>query len=129
LDRPEHARDRQDLLIFIEVEGFADDWKNLRLSDEELFTLQFVIMAAPKAAPIVKGTGGLRKLRFAPRKWRKGKSGAVRVGYVYLQEWGVVLLLAAYAKTEKDDFSPQEQRTIRALIERVKKQFSERTIR
>ena len=67
-----------DLVDFIEVEGFQDDWAGLGLTDEDLAALQTQILTG-RPAPVVAGAGGLRKLRFAPPTWGKGKRGAVRV--------------------------------------------------
>jgi hypothetical protein len=50
----------------------------------------------------VQGTGDLRKLRFLPETWPIGKSGALRVCYVYFEEVGEVLLVLIYAKSEKE---------------------------
>ena len=53
-----------------------------------------------------------------------GKSGAARVGYVYLQEYGTILLVIAYSKLERDDLMPSEKKTIRSLIQRVEREFA-----
>jgi len=86
-------------------------------------------MLNPQGHPVVQGTGGLRKLRFAPLRWKTGKSGAVRIGYVYLQEHGVVLLVIAYSKNEKDDLAPAEKKAIRQLIEKIENEFATGIIR
>lgn len=52
----------------------------------------------------------------------------MRVGYVFLKEYGVVLLLIAYAKGEKDDLTPSECAKIKELIDRIRWQFDHRTI-
>ena len=116
----------EDLLTFIELPGFDDDWKRLRLNDDDLWMLQFRIMAEPRGAPVVPGTDGLRKLRFAPSRWGKGKRGAARVGYVYLEEFRIVLLVVAYAKNEQDDLSPDDKRVIRDMIRREREALERR---
>lgn len=116
----------EDLLTFIELRGFREDWKRLRLHDEDLSALQFAIMAAPRDSPVVPGTDGLRKLRFAPAQWGKGKRGAARVCYVYFEEFGIVLLVVAYAKSERDDLSPDDKRIIREMIRREKEALGKR---
>jgi hypothetical protein len=123
---PRHAFAPEDLLNFVEMEGFSADWKELRLDDDDLFILQVAIMANPKGAPVVQGTGGLRKLRFSPPRWPKGKSGGVRVCYVYFEEYKIVLLVIAYAKGTKDDLSARERKAIKHLIEREEAMFSKR---
>ena len=117
----------ESLLYFIETSEFTKSWEKLGLNDEDdLLSLQLSIMAAPKRAPVVKGTGGLRKLRFAPPVWRTGSSGAVRVCYVYFDEYGIVLLVLVYAKGEKDNLSDEECAAIKRYIARAKKELDRR---
>jgi hypothetical protein len=119
---PRHPRD---FLDFVELGGFTDDWHRLRLNDDDLNVLQMTIMSNPGRAPVMKGTGGLRKLRFAPPRWRAGKSGAIRVCYVLFQEFSFVLLVTAFAKKHKDDLLPKDRKAIRKLIARIKQELSE----
>lgn len=116
-------------MIFVELRGFTDDLKRLDFNDDDLHTLQVLIMVGPDGAPVIPGTGGLRKMRFAPERWNTGKSGAARVCYVYLEEWKTVLLVTIYAKDEQDDIPADHRAAYRRAIERVRKQFAERTIR
>ncbi len=106
----------EDLLHFIELSGFEADWKRLGLNDEDLTALQLEIMAGGKESPVVRGTGGLRKLRFAPASWQIGKSGAIRVCFSYFERFGVVLLIVAYGKSERDNLSAKEKSLIRRLL-------------
>jgi hypothetical protein len=129
LEYPKHAFQPVDLVTFVELDGFSDDWKDLGLSDDDLMALQIMIMAGPKASPVIPGTGGLRKMRFAPAAWRKGKRGAMRVCYVYLEEWAAVLLVVAYSKKEKSTLSQADRKAYRQLIQRIEKEFASRTIR
>ncbi len=117
------------MLQFIEMPGFSNDWEELRLDSDDLLALQVAIMSGPTRAPVVQGTGGLRKIRFAPPRWNIGKSGAVRVCYVYFDEWGIVLLVIAYSKNEKDSLTANEKATVRDLIARQEAEFSRRTVR
>lgn len=119
----------ENLLNFIETKVFTDSWENLRLSDDDLFVLQMAIMSAPKASPVIPGTGGLRKLRFSSPSWSRGKSGSLRVCYVYFEEYGIVLLVIVYSKSEKDNLSEQQKKTIKQLIKRQKNELSKRPIK
>lgn len=126
---PRHAFRPEDLLRFVHLPPFVRAWKDLRLDDEDLQALEIMIMLNPTRHPVVQGTGGLRKLRFAPARWGTGKSGAARIGYVYLQEHGTVLLAIAYSKDEKDDLTPDEKGTIRGLIQEIEMEFRNGLIR
>ncbi|MGL4462284.1 MAG: hypothetical protein ACRC1K_09020 [Planctomycetia bacterium] len=118
----------EDFLRFIELDGFQDDWKHLRLTDDDLRALQMCIMTGPKYAKVVPGTGGLRKGRFAPSRWGTGKSGGARICYVYFEEWSVVLLVGAYGKSEKDDISPAQKAMYAKIIKCIENELSDGTI-
>lgn len=120
---------RDDLFRFVELRPFEEGWRELGLTDEDAMALEIAIMQRPKGFPVVQGTGGLRKMRFAPPTWRKGKRGAVRVGYAYLEKYGTVLLVIAYSKTQKDDLTPTEKKAIHRLLERVEQEFAKGLIR
>ena len=118
----------EDLLTFIELPGFIADWESLGLDVEyDLLALQFAIMAGPKGGKVIPGTGGLRKLRFSPPRWRTGKRGALRVCYVYFEEFAVVVLVYAYSKSQQEDLTPAEKKAVRKLIEREREALSRRT--
>jgi hypothetical protein len=118
-----------ELLTFVEMQGFSDDWSDLGLGDKDLQALQIMIMLQPDGPPIISGTGGLRKMRFAPAGWATGKSGGARICYVYFKEFGIVLLVIAYSKKERDDIPAGHRKLYRELIERQRKVFEQRAIR
>jgi hypothetical protein len=117
----------EDFLHFIELDEFQQDWEQLGLNVEsDLWELQNEIMRDPDAAPLIQGAGGLRKLRFSPSRWRVGKSGAIRVCYVYFQPHWTVLLVMAYGKNRKDNLTAAEKRDIAAYIRVVQAWFDTR---
>lgn len=121
LSHPPHLRP-VDFLHFVELDEFSDDWKALGLDlEQDLFALQIAIMANPEGAPVIQGTGGLRKLRFAPVSWGTGKSGAVRVAYVYFKQYWFVLLVLAYGKNEQGNLTAEEKAGIKKYIARTEK--------
>ena len=116
-----------ELLHFVELDEFQDDWEELGLNVEfDLWELQNQIMHDPSGAPIIRGTGGLRKMRFAPSRWRLGKSGAIRVCYVFFQQHWTVMLVMAYDKTRKDNLSASEKQAIAKYIGTVERWFDSR---
>jgi hypothetical protein len=117
---PKHLLKPEDFLHFVELPEFSEDWDALGLDDEDdLTALQMAIMANPKGAPVVQGTGGLRKLRFAPGRWNCGKSGAARVCYVYLETHWTVVLMMVYGKGAKESLTGEEKSLIKREIERI----------
>jgi hypothetical protein len=115
----------EDFLNFVELDQFRDDWEELGLDVEnDLWELQSTIMIDPEGSPVISGTDGLRKLRFAPVDWPKGKSGAVRVCYVYIKEHWLVLLVMAYGKAEKLDLTAAEKKGIKEYIHRIRQSLA-----
>ena len=125
--RPHLASD--EFLTFIEMRGFSDDWKALGLGDSELEALQFLLMADPLRSSVMQGTGGLRKLRFAPASWNRGKRDSIRICYVHFVEFRTVLLVFAYPKSKKDDLDSSERKLIKDLIVRQEQAFRRRADR
>jgi hypothetical protein len=129
-----HQLAPHDLLNFTEMSGFVDDWRRLKLDLEfDILALQVAIMAHPKSGCVIPGTGGLRKLEFAPPTGlggrRRGKRNSCRVCYVYLEEFHTVLLVTAYSKGRQEDISENEKSVIKKAIDRVHASLSERFFR
>jgi hypothetical protein len=116
---PGHAFDPEELRIFWELDWFYDSWEELKLTDDDLRALQIAIMTSPKAAPVMRGTKGLRKLRFSPESWHTGKSGALRVCYVDFQKYRIVLLSLVFPKGELDNLSPAGKKAVNSAITRI----------
>ncbi len=127
LSYPSHVFNPEDLLTFVELDEFVDDWLALGLSvEDDLWALQIAIMSGPTDGDVIAGTGGLRKMRFAPLRSGRGKSGGIRVCYVYLPEHFIVLLVFAYAKASKVTLSAEEKSGIKQYIEIITKQLDEK---
>lgn len=118
--------DVEDLLDFVELDIFTSDWRRLRLDDDDLLELQVSIMLSPKGAPVVSGTGGLRKLRFAPSRWHRGKRGALRIGYAYFDDLKIAALIVVYPKNEKENLDDTERAEIKRLLSEMHEQLHAR---
>jgi hypothetical protein len=86
---------------FLHLDSFDEEWSGVRLGDDGLQELRSAILAAPERYPILRGTAGLRKIRFAPSGEARCKRGAYRVGYVRFRKFGFILLVTAWGKNEK----------------------------
>jgi hypothetical protein len=64
---------------------------------------------------IIKGSGGLRKLRWSAKG--HGKSGGVRIIYYWFTTHGTILLLFAHAKNERDDLTREQLEQLRRAME------------
>jgi hypothetical protein len=98
----------------IETPIFTRRVKSL-LSDEEYRNLQNAIITNPEVGIIIRGGGGLRKMRWATAG--RGKSGGVRTIYYWFQSDEIILMLFMYSKSEQDDLSPDQSKMLKILVE------------
>lgn len=73
------------------------------------------LAAFPKSGDLIRGTGGVRKLRWA--RSGRGKSGGVRVIYYFHSERMPLYLLTVFSKSERTDLTPAERNELRQLVE------------
>ena len=119
----------QDFLRFVEIEPFPRMWSGLKLEDEDLRALQTLVMAMPRDAAVMRGSGGLRKIRFSKNHSDQGKSGSFRVYYVYFPEYGIVLLMAIVAKSNRPGLNKADLNALAPVISRFKKLLDQGVIR
>ena len=97
----------------IETSVFTKSLK-LLLPDENYRKFQNVLTLNPKSGKIIKGSGGLRKIRWSIPG--KGKSGGVRVIYYYVMKEEIILMLLIYPKSERDDLTKEQQKILKMLV-------------
>ena len=76
----------------------------------------------PKAGRIIRGTGRLRKVRFA--RPGKGKSGGTRVIYYYHNDTRPILLLLIYAKADQDNLTDAQKAQLKKHVNAIIDEFS-----
>jgi mRNA-degrading endonuclease RelE of RelBE toxin-antitoxin system len=87
------------------------------LSEEEYSGLQSFLLQYPEAGKVVRGSGGVRKVRWAISG--RGKSGGVRVIYYFKRQDDEIWLLTIYSKSEMDTIPAHILRQIAKEIENV----------
>ncbi len=108
---------------FVELPIFRSRWKDMGLTDDDLRHLQEELLADPKVGAVMRGTGGVRKMRFAFEQ--KGKSGSARVIYVDFEVYEKIFLITAYPKSEKDNLTDAERNEIKQMIHALEQQLRE----
>jgi mRNA-degrading endonuclease RelE of RelBE toxin-antitoxin system len=101
-------------MLILETSIFTKQVVSL-LTDEEYREIQNVLIAYPDFGRVIKGSGGLRKLRWSFGK--KGKSGGVRVIYYWYVPGSQILMLLIYKKSAQDDLTPIQLKVLRELVE------------
>ncbi len=112
---------------FVELPIFSARWKDLGLDDKDLLRLQTELLANPKVGAVMRGTGGVRKMRFSFED--RGKSGSARVIYVDFEVHEKIYLITAYQKNEKDNLSPSECSELKQMVEILERQLIENQAR
>ena len=85
------------------------------LSDSEYAELQEALRENPELGPVIRGTGGVRKVRW--RQHGRGKRGGVRVIYYAKVKDGVIWMLTLYAKNEAESIPASVLRKIKEEID------------
>lgn len=110
------------LITVFETKHFVKLSKKL-ISDKERSALLAHLKNNPKDGDVIRGTGGIRKIRWA--RPGAGKRGGIRVIYYFYDKSGVLFMLTAYAKNDKVDLSSQEKHKYRDLVKILTDTFDE----
>ena len=102
------------MLTFIETPLFTR-LVSTYLSDDEYSSLQESLAANPESGDLIRGSGGLRKLRWGSSG--RGKRGGVRVVYYVRVRAGVIWMLTIYAKNVKETIAANVLRRIAKEID------------
>ena len=102
------------IMVFIETSIFTKEIQRL-LPDESYRMLQSGLMLRPDAGSVIRGSGGLRKIR-----WNlpgSGKRGALRVIYFWNPP-DTIFMLFPYRKTDQEDLTPEQLKLLRKLVKK-----------
>jgi hypothetical protein len=102
------------MLTVIESPIFQRLWPRYWDEDERGEFAAFIALD-PEAGSVIRGSGGVRKVRWA--REGTGKSGGVRIIYLTRNESGEVYLLTLYAKSESENISLTTLKEIRRALE------------
>jgi mRNA-degrading endonuclease RelE of RelBE toxin-antitoxin system len=101
-------------VIFVETPTFTK--RVLRLLDDESYgALQTHLAKRPDDGDVIRGGGGLRKIRWAAKG--HGKRGGVRVIYYWWIGKDRISMLFIYPKNEMDDLSAEQLKLLRQTLE------------
>lgn len=87
------------------------------MTDDDLKKLQEYLLSHPDAGQIMRGTGGVRKVRWARDK---GKSGGIRTLYVDFTKEEHTYFITVFGKSEKDNLTDEEKNIIKEFVKSLK---------
>lgn len=99
----------------IETSVFTKKISSL-LTDEEYRNFQNELILNPEKGKIIRGSGGLRKVRWGISG--RGKSGGVRIIYYWILKKDTILMLLVYPKNEQDNLTPSQLKILKSLVEK-----------
>jgi mRNA-degrading endonuclease RelE of RelBE toxin-antitoxin system len=100
-------------LEFVETPVFSSFVKR-DLGEEGLRALQADLLEKPELAPVIPGSGGARKLRWATPG--KGKRGGFRIIYYLALPDQKCFLLLGFKKGEQENLTPEQTKSLREYI-------------
>jgi mRNA-degrading endonuclease RelE of RelBE toxin-antitoxin system len=98
---------------FVETHVFTAAIRR-HLDDERYRQLQIALMLRPEQGPIIQGSGGLRKVRWATTGG--GKRGGLRVIYYWAPRNQAFYMVYAYTKSEQGDLTPAQTRQLGRIV-------------
>lgn len=104
-------------MIIVETAVFTRRINELLL-DDEYRELQAAIIVRPDLGDIIRGSGGLRKVRWKLRG--RGKSGGIRVIYFWEVDDSEIRMLYAYEKSDQEDLTSDQLKLLKDIVERWK---------
>ena len=104
---------------FIRLESFLKAWEAIGLTEGDYQNLEDMLLENPQLGPVIEGSGGIRKVRFAVPG--TGKRGGARVIYVDVVVEKAVYFLYAYPKSVKDDLTKDEIKAFRKIADLLKR--------
>ena len=111
------------MITVVETRSFQRKALQL-LSEIEKAELIAYLSMHPGAGVLIKGTGGIRKLRWA--RSGGGKSGGVRVVYYFHNHEIPLYLLTLFGKNEKSNLSMEEKTDLSRLVRKLVKYWSQK---
>lgn len=84
------------------------------LDDEPYRRLQIAVMLRPEQGPVIRGSGGLRKVRWA--RAGGGKRGGLRVIDYWAPGEQAFYMLYAYTKSEQGDLTAAQTRQLSRVV-------------
>ncbi|HJQ57839.1 MAG TPA: type II toxin-antitoxin system RelE/ParE family toxin [Vineibacter sp.] len=111
----------------VETPDCLRDAKAARVADDERWSIVDYVAAHPRAADLIVGSGGARKVRFAAPG--RGKSGGYRVVTHYGGGHLPVFLLNVFKKGDRVNLSRAEIDELREGLSHLAREYREGVLR
>jgi len=106
-------------IIFRRTSVFIKKWNKLGYDDNDQEELESILADNPEAGNIIRGSGGIRKLRYS-LPGNGGKRSGARVCFYLQGSEGTIFLMLIYPKNEKNNLTKKEINQLRGLVKALK---------
>jgi hypothetical protein len=106
-----------ELITVAETQSFIRQAESVWNEEERGVFIDY-IARNPEAGDVIPDTGGIRKVRWG--RQGSGKRGGTRIIYFFYDRSAPIYLLMVYAKSVRDDISPEAKKTLREFAMRIK---------
>lgn len=111
------------MITIVELPEFIRHSKKLLDVDEHQNLINHLALY-PQSGVIIKGTGGIRKLRW--KREGMGKSGGVRIIYYFYNDNYPLFLLTLFGKSEKVNLTKSERNELAKLTKILIEQYGDK---
>ena len=98
----------------VETPTYLNQAKRAGVSADELDAMAMYIAGNPVCGDLIPGTGGARKVRFAPAG--RGKRGGYRIIHFFAADDVPIFLLAIISKGQRADLAQSEKNDLRRIL-------------
>lgn len=109
--------------LVIHTKIFSDELDKLinerKLSEIDYEELERLLLENPEIGDVIKGAGGIRKVRL--KSSTKGKRGGFRVCYYDFPAGERLYFIIIYGKNEREDISNEDKIYFKKILDAIKK--------
>ena len=113
-------------VVFLETLRFTQVVRDYFSSDEAYRAFQTFLMQNPTAGAVMRGCGGLRKVRWIDAGRGKGKRSGLRIIYMSVPEAERIAFLDVYDKDEADDLTAMQREQLAVIAQTIRSEMLKR---
>ena len=85
------------------------------MTDDSYRQLQKELIKNPEIGSLIKGSGGIRKMRWNTQE--KGKRGGMRIIYYWITAEEQIYMLYAYPKSKQENLTPAQMNVLKKVVD------------
>jgi len=98
---------------FVRLPEFEKQCKHIGLNEDDIRDIELILLDNPLFGDLIRGTGGIRKIRIALPN--RGKSSGARVVYLDFAYYETIYFITVYDKAETTELTKAEKNELKAL--------------